>query len=491
MIRKTGLVSALALAFLTPAGPAMAQENPPVTLIVLHPARVPVPALKYRLLPDRRNQVAGNAAVFYHRAIEQMLEIRDSEIARKKGPDNRTDEQAMGDWINGPIAAIPMDRAREWLDRNHRVLSEAELGSRRSSCDWEFDSRPEGFDLVINEIQWMRSVARLVALRARVSIRENQLEDAFHWLQVGHAMGRHVSQGPILIQTLVGVATCSVMTLATEDLIQAPGMPSIFWALADRPHPFIDPSEALEGERFFLEREIPELRELDGLPWSVEKARAFADRLADKLYALGEWPSPGRLGWGAPETNEWLSKLGVAALVAQAYPQAKRSLSARGLTPARVDAMPAIQVVFLDVYNGYQAYRDDIFKWRSFPLTQTSEGMSRSEKALAETNGKPLLRLFCNLMVTIQPARMSVDRLERRLDALQCIESIRMYLAAHGRLPARLEDLVDAPAPLDPMTGRPFEYRVEGGRAFLSAPNVPPTSLHSSFGLHYELKPAG
>ena len=58
----------------------------------------------------------------------------------------------------------------------------------------------------------------------------------------------------------------------------------------------------------------------------------------------------------------------------------------------------------------------------------------------------------------------------------------------HGRLPARLEDIVEAPAPLDPMTGRPFEYWVEGGRAFLSAPNVPPTSLHPSFGLHYELK---
>ena len=62
---------------------------------------------------------------------------------------------------------------------------------------------------------------------------------------------------------------------------------------------------------------------------------------------------------------------------------------------------------------------------------------------------------------------MAVDRVDRRLDPLQCIESIRMYLAAQGRLPARLEDLVDAPAPLDPMTGRPFDYWVECRRAYL------------------------
>ncbi len=491
MIHKTGLVSALALAFLTSAGPAMAQGDPPVTPFVLHPARAPVPALKYRLLPDRRDQVRGNAAVFYHRAIEFMLEIRDSAMIWKKDPQYRTDVEAMGDWNSGPIAAIPLDRARAWLDRHRRVLIEAEMGSRRSSCDWEFDSRPEGIDLMIEEIQQMRGVARLVFLRARVSIRENRLDDAFHWIQVGHAMGRHVSQGPIFIQTLVGVATCSVMSQATEDLIQAPGMPSIYWALADRPHPFIDASDALEGERFFLEREIPELRELDGLSWSVEKARAFADRLPDKLYSLGEWPPPGKMGWGSSETGEWLNKVGVAALVAQAYPAAKRSLIARGMTPARVEAMPAMQVVFLDVYNDYRVYRDDVFKWGRFPLPQTSDRMSRAEKALAATSGKPLLRLFCSLVVSLRPVLMSVDRGERRLDALQCIESIRMYLAAHGRLPARLEDLVDAPAPLDPMTGRPFDYWVEGGRAFLSAPNVPPTSLHSSFGLRYELKPAG
>ena len=83
-----------------------------------------------------------------------------------------------------------------------------------------------------------------------------------------------------------------------EDLIQAPGMPSLYWALVDRPRPFLDLSGALEGERVVLERELPRLRQLDGLPWSVEEGRAFADELKSNLLPLIESPRPAAVGWG-------------------------------------------------------------------------------------------------------------------------------------------------------------------------------------------------
>ena len=220
------------------------------------------------------------------------------------------------------------------------------------------------------------------------SIRENQLDDAFHWIQVGYAMGRHVSQGPIFIQT--PRRRLHMLGAEPGDGGPDPG--------PRHAQPLLGPGRSAPSVHRLVGRawkanasssrgEIPELRELDGLPWSVEKARAFADRLADKLYRLGEWPAPGKMGWGSTETGEWLNKVGVAALVAQAYPEAKRSLIARGLPPARVEAMPAMQVVFLDVYNAYQVYRDDVFKWGRFPLPQMSDRMSRAEKALAATSG--------------------------------------------------------------------------------------------------------
>src|SRR5262249_30405604 len=147
-------------------------------------------------------------------------------------------------------------------------LHEAELGARRRSCDWEYDSRTEGVELLFPELSEMRGLGRLVALRARLAVLDGHIDEAVYWVRTGCAMARHTSQGPTLIQSLVGVALCELMARALEDLIQAPGMPSLYWALANRPRPFIDMTAAFEGERFDLEREVPQLRALGTVPLS-------------------------------------------------------------------------------------------------------------------------------------------------------------------------------------------------------------------------------
>ena len=54
MIRAPVLLAVMALAFLAAAGPAHAQDEPPTVVpIVLRPSPAPVPALKYRILPER------------------------------------------------------------------------------------------------------------------------------------------------------------------------------------------------------------------------------------------------------------------------------------------------------------------------------------------------------------------------------------------------------------------------------------------------------
>ncbi len=42
----------------------------------------------------------------------------------------------------------------------------------------------------------------------------------------------------------------------------------------------------MEGERYLLEKELPELNELDRGAWSLDQARRFADTLQRKLFAL-------------------------------------------------------------------------------------------------------------------------------------------------------------------------------------------------------------
>ena len=53
-------------------------ESPPPLVITIRPAASPVPALKYSLLPKPEEQIPGNAAIFYHRAIERVIDAQAS-----------------------------------------------------------------------------------------------------------------------------------------------------------------------------------------------------------------------------------------------------------------------------------------------------------------------------------------------------------------------------------------------------------------------------
>ncbi len=457
-------------------------EAPPPVEVVIHPAEGPEPSLKYRLIPDDDSLKPGNAALFYHRGIELMDE------ARRGIEPGKSDEGLVADWLLGPLKEIPIDRARAWLDRNRNALHEAELGARCRDCDWGLDDRPEGFSLVIPDLQAMRSFIRLVGLRARLDVIEGHPMDALRWLQTGEAMSRHACRARFAVPMLIGVFSSIHLNRALLDVIEAPGTPSLYWALMSRPRPFIDPSGPMEGERLYLEREIPQLRELDGLPWSVAKARAFAEDLETHFYRLSEWSPPARMGWGDEETGRWLNRLGIAALVARSYPEARRSLIARGRSVDQVEAMPTIQVAFLDAYLGYQVYRDDRYRWTWAPYQIALQGLIRSEDKPIRFEGQPLLKFLCSLTSQILPALQATLRCERQLDAIACIEAIRIFAAKHGRFPARLDEITETPAPIDPMNGHPFAYRLEGDRAILSAPEPAGYPANFGFSLRYELK---
>jgi hypothetical protein len=492
MIRAPALMRSVALAILftvdAPAWPQGVAE--PSVPILLRPAAEPVPALKYRLLPERHSLIPGNAAVFYHRAIE-MLDQAEQRARRGTEPAKfaATEEQAAGAWITGPLESIPLDQARPRLENYRNALVEARLGARRQTCNWEFDLRSEGIELQLPEIQNMRALLRLVALNARIAVIDGKVEEAVEWLQTGYAMARHVTEGPILIQGLVGVAMSRAMTKPLEDLIQAPGAPSLFWALADRPRPFIDLAEAMDSERFLLEREIPSLRELDGAPWSLDRARTFSEELRTKLFRLAGYAARSPSGSDSAGIQEWTSKLGLAALVGQAYPEAKAALVSGGRAVAQVEAMPAVQVAALHTYRSYQQARDDEFKWVRLPFYHAFKGInSASRRGNQGLQSHPLLKLFSMMAPAIWPAFTAQVQVDRRLDAIQCIEAIRIYGATHGKFPVRLEEISEAPVPLDPATGQMFGYRVEGDHAILSAPSPPGGPDIPQYRITYELK---
>ncbi len=462
-------------------------DAPPIT-ITLRPAAEPIPALKYRLVPERSALVPGNAAIFYHRGIEFMIGTRMKRADPKRSDSASTiaDEREYSLWNSCPITEIPRDKAAKVLEAYKQALNEVELGAVRANCDWELDRRTEGVELVISELQEMRSMVRLVSLKARMAVLDGKTDGAMHWIQTGMVMGRHVSQGPTLIGYLVGVAIDSVMAQCLEDLIQAPGTPSLYWTLADRPKPFFDIRESLEGERYLLEKELPGLRALDDGPWGLEQARKFTTELQHKLYALASGSAfPGEDSLPAAGR-----RLGVAAMSAKIYPEASRALIARGLPKEQVEAMPVVQVAALYCYQEYKRLRDDTYKWMNLPYWQSHEGLSRNQMLTVEQKrANPLLFMFRLLDSPLNSVQLASIRVDRKLDILQCVEAIRLHAAANGgKLPPTLDAIKEAPTPPDIASGKPFDYQVNGDSATLSAPIPPGAPDHPSFGLRYVLK---
>ncbi len=67
--------------------------------------------------------------------------------------------------------------------------------------------------------------------------------------------------------------------------------------------------------------------------------------------------------------------------------------------------------------------------------------------------------------------RFMMNRLDRHVATLQCIEALRLYAAAHkGKFPNALTEITRIPIPDDPVTQKPFVYSRTGSKAVLEAP---------------------
>jgi len=72
----------------------------------------------------------------------------------------------------------------------------------------------------------------------------------------------------------------------------------------------------------------------------------------------------------------------------------------------------------------------------------------------------------------LRPCALAAARTDRELAVLRCIEALAVLRRrASGQLPATLEEIKEVPIPLNPVTGKPFSYRLEG-RLRSSTPTV-------------------
>jgi hypothetical protein len=453
------------------ASPVRSQETPEeVVHVAIRPAVAPVPALKYQLLPDVRDQISGNAVVYYGRAAQ---------AAGKRlqfGPDEEPSK-----WLEMSVKDWPREKVHDWVQREQNVFRQLELAARCDHCEWQFreDMRKDALGLLMPDLQKLREFVNLLRLRAGSEILEARFADAVQTLRVGFAMARHAGQSATMIGGLVGVAVARQMADQVIELLQSPGSPNLYWALTDLPRPLIDLRTALQSERFLAYSLLPPLADA-GL--DIRTTPLSIQQLQERLQQV----------MGNPPNDRTEFRLFLIAATAKAYPEAKQHLLAQGLKPETVEAMPHLQVVFLFSLAEYDRLYDDILKWQGLPYWQASKGLEKAMNAVQEDRAKAAnlerIPLASYLIPAVQKVFSVTTQLDRQLAALRCIEAIRLYAAGHeGKLPAALSEITEVPIPVDPMTGKDFDYKMEENKATLSAP--PPAGEKPWRGNHlkYEL----
>jgi hypothetical protein len=453
---------------------AQAQGVGGVYRLTIEPAPAPVPALRYRLLPELRERTPGNGAVLYYRSFSpEWMVHRRPEV-----------NKLIIAWLDDKTQ--PPDIQLRWV-LDSKQLKEVDRAARREYCEWEQTPRlrEDGIGLLLPDVQSFREFANLLNLRFRFQLDEGRIDDAVYTLQTGFSLSRDIANAPTLIQSLVGLAIAAIQLGQVEELMQASKSPNLYWALTNLPQPFISLRKAFEGERIMMDNLFPGM--LDALakghskPLTAEESKALADKLVPIISQEGK-------------LNPADVKKQMDDAVAKQQAEAKKYLTARGWPAKEVDALPPGQAVLLYQIGEYVRLYDEMAKCQGLPYWEMRASLNRAEKVIKDyvakqqTVGGSLAQLLLPAMQKVIAAQVRVDR---RIAALRCVEAVRLYAAAHdGKAPAKLEDIRTVPIPLDPYTGKAFTYKAEKNSATIEgpAPNGEPATINNRIRYEVTLK---
>ncbi len=429
--------------------------------LAVSPAEQASPALRYRLLPISSELNPGDASPVYLRLRYQVDDARWKQIQEKSDA-----------WNSVPLEKLPISEARQFVDQWAGRTKLLRIGTRRQSCDWSYplaEQRQEIIEILLPDCQDMRQWARLLQLKARIEIAEHANDQAVDTIQTGIAFGRHVGEGPFLINNLVGISICAVMLDRVEELISQPGAPNLYWALTALPRPLVSMREALETEQRVGENLVPELTLTD-----EPRSRAEWGVLLEKLYARLRHLAEG-ITSDAQVNAKLRAQLNLdsASFKKENLTASQEYLKKTGhLDAQRVKAMSGDEVVARALVGQYREMRDDQFKLSYLPWRDARSLFKEAEQRLKAVKAGPLT-VLAELQSSIGNCLNSQMWLDRRLAALRVVEALRLYAASHdGKLPDELNQVTEVPVPDDPATGKPFEYRRDGAAAVLTQPEA-------------------
>jgi hypothetical protein len=449
------------------AQPAAADPTQIISLDVL-PAAEPRPALQHRLLPRPSERSPGNAAVIYYRAI-LLVKSLPAEHWKEHGEKSEA-------WLAAPLDQFPKEEVRKWLGGD-ALFAEVRRATYREHCDWDLrvqDLRGlEPIQVLLEDAQQCRSIARKLQLKARLEISEGRYGDALETLRMGYQLGQDVAKTPLLINGLVGIAITGVMNGELTKLIGASDA-NYYWAIAALPRPVFDMRPAMEFEMNMPYQMFPFLKDAETAERTPEQWQRLTVECLRMIPHLSSGPSQ--------QPADWQAELLAAAAVAKLYPPAKERLIADGMPRDKVEALFVAQVVAIHTSRSLRYSYEEIGKLFLLPPSEAVKRSMFVEQRLKEQgllgntfSGDAGLPLAEVLLPAVGAVNQATLRIERERCALQAVEALRMHAAATGKLPTALSDVSVVPVPNDPATEQPFAYSFNEstGVATLESPALP------------------
>ncbi|QEF97064.1 hypothetical protein Mal15_10990 [Stieleria maiorica] len=444
------------------------------------PAAVADSPVSQSLLPTLREQIPGNAVVWYGQVYaEQQALMQQSELWSK-----------MGEMIELPANDMAKSHPQfAWLGSqpiDSGVFGSLRKAARSRQCDWQLLYAGEPFfEILLPEVQRSRSYARLIVLRVKFQIAEQRFGDALESLQLGFALAKHVAQGDTLVCTLVALGIEDMMADCLFDWVQQPGAPNLAWALAELPDPLVDLRPGLDAERIGLESTYP----LFAQARRIAHHQFGSDSAASSREYLQNW---GVVAWSSDQWTDGLrdfwdrsdlfggqhnrSRPALGLLVLEAYPKAKAALVRTGYPASQVEAFSVAQTIAVQSYDAQQRRIQDLIRWAYQPTAVALAGLEKQR--MRDVAAAPVLPIDDMLGNSIQEVVRRQAKVQRKVAVLRMIEAVRNHAASHGGNPPASIDAIEAlPIPSDPATGTPFQYDSDGSTTRIATRRDPSPQL--------------
>ena len=449
-----------------------AQEPSTETVVRLQIQPTPAPklALRYQLLPELREMNPGNPVQEFMKCLLDQKDLFTKESKEKRE-----------NWEKMELKALPIKELRDYAKK---AAIQADFAARLDTPDWQllviFKNPDADLSGPFNVLP-MLEFARVLRSRLRGQVAACQFESALVTLKTMFALARVMGEHPTLLGNLVSNAVGILTIKPLEEMLQQPGCPNLYWALTYLPHPLIDLRKCWQGEKILM---------MQGFEKLDDKA-SMSESQIQKI--VGQYQTELNKSFGPALTTKGIKIPSYSESIAEKVKDKKYIQLARnrlieyGLAENVVQHFPESQVILLDKKIEIEISLDESMKVLALPYWQGK----LAEVGIKEVKGDlPSLELFGQGATTHRLFNRSQDAqvgLEQRLAHLRCIEAVRMYAAENdGKLPARLED-IKLPLPVDPVTGQPFQYRLDAGIAHLRGTLIPGLEKNPHYDVRYEI----